>query len=146
MRPFAPACLSLALLAGAACSRPAADPDAALRARIRAATAAVDDARLRDADRYPGDWLTHGRTYAEQRMSPLDRIDATNVAGLGLAWSLELGTNRGVEATPIVVDGVLFATGPWSVVYAIDARPGACSGVTIPACRAATGASPAATW
>jgi PQQ-dependent dehydrogenase (methanol/ethanol family) len=117
-------CLLLALLAAAACARDAGGPDAALRARIREATAAVDDARLRAADQHPGDWLSHGRTYAEQRMSPLDRIDEHNVGGLGLAWSLELGTNRGVEATPIVVDGVLFATGPWSVVYAVDARSG----------------------
>ncbi|HSJ97492.1 MAG TPA: PQQ-dependent dehydrogenase, methanol/ethanol family [Myxococcota bacterium] len=122
-RLLAPACASLLLLAGA-CAREAPDPDAALRARIQTATAAVDDARLRDADADVANWLTHGRTYAEQRMSPLDQIDATNVAGLGLAWSLELGTNRGVEATPIVVDGVLFATGPWSVVYAVDARTG----------------------
>ena len=46
------------------------------------------------------------------------------MAQLGLAWTLDLGTSRGVEATPIAVDGVLFATGPWSVVYAIDARTG----------------------
>jgi len=116
----------LALLAAAAlaCARGGGDSDAALRARVREATTAVDDARLLAADGDAGNWLTHGRTYAEQRMSPLDQIDERNVARLGLAWSLELGTNRGVEATPIVVDGVLFATGPWSVVYAVDARSG----------------------
>jgi PQQ-dependent dehydrogenase (methanol/ethanol family) len=92
--------------------------------RIRAATGAVDDARLKGADADVGDWLTHGRTYAEQRYSPLEQIRDTNVAQLGLRWSLDLGTHRGVEATPIAVDGVLFTTGPWSVVYAIDARSG----------------------
>jgi PQQ-dependent dehydrogenase (methanol/ethanol family) len=92
--------------------------------RIRRATAAVDDARLRDADAAVDDWLTHGRTYAEQRYSPLDQITRENVAQLGLVWSYDLGTNRGVEATPIAVDGVLYATGPWSVVYALDARTG----------------------
>ena len=92
--------------------------------RIRAATGAIDDARLVGAGADPGDWLAHGRTYDEQRHSPLARIDERNVRSLGLAWSLDLGTNRGVEATPIAVDGVLFTTGPWSVVYAIDARTG----------------------
>jgi PQQ-dependent dehydrogenase (methanol/ethanol family) len=96
----------------------------ALRARIRVATGAIDDARLVAADADVGNWLTHGRTYAEQRHSPLDQIHAGNVGRLGLAWSIELGTNRGVEATPIAVDGVLFTTGPWSVAHAIDARTG----------------------
>ncbi len=116
--------LLIGLCAAVGCQRLEADPDAARRARIRAATAAVDDARLRSADRDEDNWLSHGRGDAEQRMSPLSQIDAENVDQLGLAWSLDLGTNRGVEATPIVVDGVLFATGPWSVVYAIDARTG----------------------
>jgi len=57
-------------------------------------------------------------------MSPLEKINDGNVSQLGLAWSIDLGTNRGIEATPLAVDGVLFATGPWSVVYAIDARAG----------------------
>ena len=101
-----------------------ADPDAVLRERIRAATTAIDDARLREADRDVDDWLSYGRTYDERRMSPLDSIHEGNVGRLGLAWSIELGTNRGIESTPIAIDGVLFATGPWSVVYAIDARAG----------------------
>jgi quinohemoprotein ethanol dehydrogenase len=118
------------ILAGAAaiaaCATPTAPQksDTALRDRIQAATTAVDDARLLAADSDAGNWLTHGRTYAEERHSPLAQIHEGNVASLGLAWSLELGTNRGVEATPIAVDGVLFATGPWSVAYAIDARSG----------------------
>ncbi|MDX1649636.1 MAG: PQQ-dependent dehydrogenase, methanol/ethanol family [Myxococcota bacterium] len=86
--------------------------------------AAVTDAVLRNADAVRGDWLTHGRTYAEQRFSPLDRIHQGNVAELGLAWAFETGTKRGLEATPIVVDGVIYTTGTWSVVYAVDARTG----------------------
>ena len=84
----------------------------------------MDAARLRGADVDPG-WLTHGRTYAEQRYSPLAAIDEHNVAELGLAWSFDLGTSRGVEATPLVVDGTLYVTGPWSLVYALDAATGA---------------------
>jgi quinohemoprotein ethanol dehydrogenase len=66
----------------------------------------------------------HGRTPAEQRYSPLAQIDEHNVAKLGLAWSYATGTNRGLEATPIVADGVMYATGSWSVVFALDAETG----------------------
>src|SRR5262249_49801377 len=66
----------------------------------------VDRARLVAADSDTQNWLTHGRTYSEQRFSPLKSIDASNVSGLGLAWYYDLGTTRGVEATPLVVDGV----------------------------------------
>ena len=70
------------------------------------------------------DWITHGRSYSEQRFSPLTGIRADNVGQLGLAWSFDTDTDRGLEATPLVVDGVLFTTGSWSVVFAIDARTG----------------------
>ena len=53
-------------------------------------------------------WLSYGRTYDEQRFSPLDQIAADNVANLQLRWSFPTGTKRGLEATPIVVDGVLY--------------------------------------
>jgi PQQ-dependent dehydrogenase (methanol/ethanol family) len=85
----------------------------------------VDDARLRRAATEPGSWLAHGRTWAEQRYSPLARIDTSNVGQLGLVWSFDMQTTRGVEATPIVADGVMYVSGPWSVVYALDARTGA---------------------
>lgn len=71
------------------------------------------------------DWTMYGRTYDEQRFSPLNQINEQNVAKLGLAWSRELGTARGLEATPLVVNGVIYTTGEWSVVYALDARTGA---------------------
>jgi PQQ-dependent dehydrogenase (methanol/ethanol family) len=88
-------------------------------------TAAIDDSRLLAADADAASWLMHGRTYAEQRHSPLAQIDERSVARLGLAWSFDMQTTRGVEATPIVVDGVMYVSGPWSVVYALDARTGA---------------------
>lgn len=69
-------------------------------------------------------WLVHGRTFSEQRYSPLADINVSNVKRLGLAWQLELGTDRGLEATPLVVDGVMFTTGSWSRIYAIDASSG----------------------
>lgn len=85
---------------------------------------AVTAERVLAADQDPGNWLTHGRTYSEQRFSPLDKITPANVNTLGLAWSVDLGTNRGVEATPIVVDGVLYTSEPWSKVRAFNAKTG----------------------
>jgi PQQ-dependent dehydrogenase (methanol/ethanol family) len=70
------------------------------------------------------DWLAHGRDLAETRFSPLSRINAGNVGELGVAWTLDTGSYRGLEATPIVADGVLYATRPWSSVFAVDAATG----------------------
>ena len=84
----------------------------------------IDDARINNADSEPGSWLAHGRTYEEQRFSPLTGIHRGNVAGLGLAWQRDLGTNRALEATPIVVDGLMYFTSTWSRVYALDAATG----------------------
>ena len=92
--------------------------------RLKIATEAIDTQRLVNADANPGDWLTYGRNYAEDRYTPLDQIGKDNLDDLGLAWSLELGTKRGIQATPIVVDGIMYFTGPWSVVYAVDASNG----------------------
>ncbi len=86
--------------------------------------AAVDEARLTNADKDPGNWMSHGRTYGEQRFSPLEKINTSNVGDLKLAWSYELSTNRGVEVTPIVVDGVMYVTSAWSLVYALNAKTG----------------------
>ena len=70
------------------------------------------------------DWLTHGRTYDEQRFSPLAAIDQGNVKDLKLAWYFDLDTKRGQEATPLVVDGTMYVTSAWSKVFALDARTG----------------------
>jgi quinohemoprotein ethanol dehydrogenase len=113
-----------ALLAAAGCGAPALRTAPAAPRRAPAPAAKVDDARLVAAAEHPSEWITHGGTYAEQRYSPLARIHAGNVGELGLAWYLDLGTKRGLEATPIVVDGVIYATGTWSVVFAVDARTG----------------------
>ncbi len=84
----------------------------------------VDGARIAAADSKPGEWVTHGRTYSEQRFSPLDKVNASNVGQLGLAWSFDLPENRGIEATPLVADGVMYTTSAWSVVRAFDAKTG----------------------
>ena len=84
----------------------------------------VDDQALARVESRPGDWLSYGRDYYEQRFSPLDQINDTNAAKLGLAWSFETATDRGLEATPLVIDGVMYTTASWSVVYAVDAKTG----------------------
>lgn len=88
------------------------------------AVTAVTDARLVAADDEAGNWLSHGRTYDEQRFSPLADIDASNVGDLGLAWYFDVPTQRGMEVTPIVVDGRIYVTDSWSIVYALDAATG----------------------
>jgi alcohol dehydrogenase (cytochrome c)/quinohemoprotein ethanol dehydrogenase len=89
-----------------------------------AAPAAVNAERLVAADSEPGQWMSHGRTYGEQRFSPLDQITTANVKDLGLSWYVDLDTNRGQEATPLVVDGVLYVSTAWSKVKAYRAATG----------------------
>jgi PQQ-dependent dehydrogenase (methanol/ethanol family) len=85
---------------------------------------AVTQERLLAADGDPDNWLGNGRTYEEQRYSPLTEINDTNAAGLGLAWAVDLDTRRGQESTPIVVDGIMYITTAWSKAMAIDAATG----------------------
>src|SRR5262245_47732388 len=87
--------------------------------------AQVDGARIVGADSEPQNWLTVGRTYSEQRFSPLKQINDTNAGQLGLAWSFDLDTARGQEATPLVIDGVMYFSTAWSMVKALDAKTGA---------------------
>src|SRR6188474_1321960 len=108
----------VAALLGLACSAPPPAPV------VRPGIEHVDDARLRAAENEPESWLTYGGTYSEQRYSRLAQIDANNVEQLGLAWYFDTKLPRGHEATPIVVDGVIYTTGSWSVVFAVDARTG----------------------
>jgi quinohemoprotein ethanol dehydrogenase len=84
----------------------------------------VNESRIINADREPENWMTYGRTYGEQRFSPLHQINDQNVAQLGLVWHYDLDTNRGQEATPIVVDGVMYFTSAWSRVFALRAATG----------------------
>jgi PQQ-dependent dehydrogenase (methanol/ethanol family) len=86
--------------------------------------AQVTDKRLRAADAEPGQWMSHGRNYDEQHYSPLDKINTGNVNQLGLAWFGDFDTNRGQEAMPLIIDGVIYVSTAWSKVYAYDARSG----------------------
>ena len=88
------------------------------------AFAAVSDDRLDNAAATPGEWLSYGFDREETRHSPLTGITTGNVADLGVAWTYDLATSRGVESTPIVVDGTMYVTSAWSIVYALDAKTG----------------------
>ena len=89
-----------------------------------AGPADVDAARLSNAASEPGQWLTVGRTPDEQRFSPLKQINTDKVGRLSLAWYLDFDSNRGQEATPLAIDGVLYFSTAWSKVKAVDARSG----------------------
>ena len=90
----------------------------------------IDLQRWRNADREPGQWLGLGRTYKADRFSPLTSLTANNARQLGFAWEYQARSRRGrvehgQEATPIVVDGVLYVSGPWGTAFAVDAKTGA---------------------
>ena len=76
------------------------------------------------SEAFLGDWAMHGLDTYEQRHSPLTQIDADNVSELSLAWYVDLPDQRGQEATPLVIDGVMYTTAAWSVVYALNASTG----------------------
>lgn len=91
---------------------------------VKAVTSAVDGKFIRANAATSADWPTVGLDYGETRYSKLDQINADNVKRLGLVWSYNLESSRGVEATPIVVDGIMYVSASWSVVHAIDVRSG----------------------
>lgn len=84
----------------------------------------VNADRLARAESEADQWLATGRDAGGTYFSPLSSINRQNVAQLGLAWERKLGTRRGLEATPLVVDGVLYTSGMFGRVYALDAASG----------------------
>jgi alcohol dehydrogenase (cytochrome c)/quinohemoprotein ethanol dehydrogenase len=85
---------------------------------------AVDAKRILKAGDNNSEWVTHGRTYSEQRYSPLKKINLNTVKNLGLAWYVDLDTDRGQESTPLIIDGTMYFTSAWSKAFAVDARTG----------------------
>jgi quinohemoprotein ethanol dehydrogenase len=84
----------------------------------------IDRARLLAANQHPGQWLTTGRDFGKGHFSPLTQINKQTVSRLGFAWGYDTHTIRGLEATPIVGDGVMYASGPTGIAYALDAKTG----------------------
>lgn len=91
---------------------------------IKNITSEIDEKRLVNIEIIENDWLTYGGNYQEDRYSSLNQINKSTIDSLGLVWSINLGTTRGLESTPLVVDGIMYLTGTWSKVYAIDVRKG----------------------
>jgi quinohemoprotein ethanol dehydrogenase len=108
-----------------ACSSDESSPESA--ATVPATSASVRPItaeRIVNANAEPGNWLSTGRSYDEQRFSPMYQINESNVGELELAWHFDIDTKRAMEATPLVADGVMYVTAAWSVVYALDAVTG----------------------
>ena len=108
-RTFLPLCVAALVMLGGCGER--ADGD-------------IDAARLLAANADEANWITHGRTYSEQRYSPLEQVNRDTVGELGLTWFADMDTARGQEATPLVMDGKLYLTTAWSKVKAYDAATG----------------------
>lgn len=99
-------------LAASGCSNSSADPGGEAWDKLLELTAD------------PGDWVTYGGTFDEQRFSPLNQITDQTIGGLGLAWSHEFDTNRAQQSTPLEYQGVIYVTTAWSKVMALEAKTG----------------------
>jgi quinohemoprotein ethanol dehydrogenase len=84
----------------------------------------ISSAAATEPDSQSGNWSELGRDSEQDYFSPLQSIDAASVGRLGFAWAYDLGTRRGQEATPIVIDGVMYASGYVGLTYALDAATG----------------------
>ena len=91
---------------------------------LAAPAANVSAKRLLNAEKEPGQWMTYGGTYSEQRFSRLKQINSDNVGQLGLKWFADYETNQNQHGSPLYVDGVLYVSTARNVVYAYDARSG----------------------
>jgi quinohemoprotein ethanol dehydrogenase len=89
-----------------------------------AKAANVTAARLVKADNEPGQWMTYGGTYSEQRFSTLKQIDSSNVNTLGLKWFGDYETNQDQHGSPLYIDGVIYVSTSRDVVQAFDAKSG----------------------
>src|ERR1700679_2738452 len=111
--------LSAAVLAGCVLNQTAgsaADGDAP--------AANVTAKRLASAASEPGQWMTYGGTYSEQRFSPLKQINSSNINDLGLKWFADYETNQDQHGSPLYIDGVIYVSTSRNVVYAYDAKSG----------------------
>jgi quinohemoprotein ethanol dehydrogenase len=104
--------VALTLFAGIALPASAAKPGDVTEERLRAS---IGDGT---------NWLVKGGNARGQHFSVLAQIDAGNVSELGLAWATDIPVADGIAATPIVVDGVVYVSAAYSIVYAIDAVTG----------------------
>ena len=107
---LAGACFAALVFAGAADSACASD------------YTPVTDARLANPE--PGNWLMTCGNYKGWSYSALDQINTHNVKNLVPVWSLSTGVDSGHESPPIVNNGIMFITTPYSQVIALNAASG----------------------
>jgi quinohemoprotein ethanol dehydrogenase len=91
---------------------------------VQPSAGALNATRLAAASSEPDQWFMPGRDQTGAYYSPLGDINSGNVSRLGFAWQYPLGSHRGLEATPIVIDGVMYAVGNFGHVYVLDAATG----------------------
>src|SRR5690349_6225757 len=84
----------------------------------------VDDRRLKSAADNRGEWLLYGRDYSQQRFSPLDQINAGTLKRLVPKWIYQTGSAATFQTSPLIADGVMYLTAPYSHVVAVDAKTG----------------------
>ncbi len=118
-----------ALLLGACSDSPSPEATADQAASVTAPASPtsfgnITFERLLNADNEPGQWLTEGRDFGKGHFSTLNQVNRDNVSQLGVAWDYQTGTTRGLEANPIMVDGVLYTSGTTGRVYALNAATG----------------------
>ncbi|HKP86276.1 MAG TPA: hypothetical protein VJZ26_09275 [Blastocatellia bacterium] len=89
---------------------------------VNAARGQVTYERLLKASEEPHNWLTYSGDYAGRRHSALDQINASNVQRLEAQWSFQMESRERFETTPLVVDGVMYVTGPSNRAYALGLR------------------------
>ncbi|MFC3051046.1 PQQ-dependent dehydrogenase, methanol/ethanol family [Kordiimonas pumila] len=109
----------------AGCGENAGDTTINTTEMVSTVSGNITTERLLNIENEPGSWLTGGRDYQQSYFSPLTDINKGNASELGFAWQYEIDTTHGFEATPIVVDGVMYSSGPKGAVYAVDAKTGA---------------------
>src|SRR5205814_3297359 len=80
--------------------------------------------RIRNASREPQNWLTYWGDYQGRHYSALKEIAPENVSRLQARWAFQAPGGGPLEATPLVVDGVMYTTGVLGRVFALDARSG----------------------
>src|SRR5712672_2611682 len=92
---------------------------------VAAPASAIDPARLQAAEQTPNDWLSYHGGYKSYHYSALDQINASNVKNLEVAWIHMPGrSTRGLQSMPLVADGVLYYSGSYSRVFALDGATG----------------------
>src|SRR5213594_1189396 len=82
----------------------------------------ISNQQLLDGLKNPSRWLTYSGDYSGQRHSPLTQITPSNVQQLSVQWAFQTGVPGRFEASPIIIDGMVYVTGPSNNAWGIDGR------------------------